>query len=104
LAKGLAFLSAELPENISAQEYLEEAMRLAANQSALSFELRAGLGLARLWIDMGRARKAHDLILPIYNRFAEGLATPDLTLAKRMLEQTGALRRNRRGAAQSSSG
>jgi tetratricopeptide (TPR) repeat protein len=92
LAKGMAFLSAESPENISAQECLEEAMRLAATQSALSFELRAGLGLARLWIDQGQAQKAHDLILPIYNRFTEGLATPDLTLARRMLEQTGALR------------
>jgi predicted ATPase/DNA-binding winged helix-turn-helix (wHTH) protein len=104
LAKGMAFLSAESPENISAQECLEEAMRLAATQSALSFELRAGLGLARLWIDQGQAQKAHDLILPIYNRFTEGLATPDLTLARRMLEQTGALRCDRRVAAQSLGG
>jgi hypothetical protein len=29
-----------------------------------------------------------DLIGPIYSRFTEGLATPDLILAKRMLEQT----------------
>jgi predicted ATPase/DNA-binding winged helix-turn-helix (wHTH) protein len=103
LAKGLAFLSAESPEKSAAQECLEEAMRLAADQSALSFELRAGLELARLWIDQSQSQKAHDLILPIYHRFTEGLATPDLTLAKRMLEQTGALRRDWRGAAQSSS-
>jgi hypothetical protein len=54
--------------------------------------LRAGLELARLWIDRGQVRRAHDLIGPIYNRFTEGLATPDLILAKRMLEQTTAPR------------
>jgi tetratricopeptide (TPR) repeat protein len=90
LAKGLVFLSGPSPQSVSAQNCLEQAMRLAADQSALSFELRAGLGLARLWIDQGQAQKAHDLILPIYNRFTEGLATPDLALAKRLLEQTGA--------------
>jgi len=104
LAKGSVLLSAESAENSLAPEYLEEAMRLAAKQSAHSFELRAGLRLARLWIDRREARKARDLILPIYNRFTEGLATPDLVLANRILEQTGALGCNRRPAAQSSSG
>ena len=36
------------------------------------------------------ARPQRDLIGPIYSRFTEGLATPDLILAKRMLEQTSA--------------
>ena len=35
-------------------------------------------------------RRARDLIGPIYSRFTEGLATPDLILAKRMLEQARA--------------
>src|SRR3977135_3176674 len=35
-------------------------------------------------------RRARDLIGPIDSRFTEGLATPDLILAKRMLEQTSA--------------
>lgn len=100
LTKGLVFLSGESPENASAQECLEEAMTLAAQQSALSFELRAGLALARLWINRGQIRRAGDLIAPIYNRFTEGLATPDLMLAKQMLEQTSVpARRAGRGAA-----
>jgi hypothetical protein len=100
LTKGLVFLSGESPENALAQECLEEAMTLAGQQSALSFELRAGLELARLWIDRGQIRSAHDLIAPIYNRFTEGLATPDLILAKRILEQTSAPSRQAgRGAA-----
>jgi predicted ATPase len=70
-----------------ALECFEEAMTLAGQQSALSFELRAGLELARLWIDRGQIRRAHDLVGPIYGRFAEGFGTPDLVLARRMLEQ-----------------
>lgn len=102
LAKGLVFLSAESPENNSAPDFLEESMRLAAKQSALSFELRAGLELARLWIDRDQAQKAHDLISPIYHRFAEGLATPDLIRAKRMLERAGASTRQLQAAQPSS--
>ena len=90
LTKGLVFLSGESPENASAQECLEEAMMLAGQQSALSFELRAGLALGQLWIDRGQIRRAHGLIAPVYNRFTEGFAMPDLILAKRMLEQTSA--------------
>jgi hypothetical protein len=90
LAKGLVFLSGEAPKNTSsAQGCSEEAMTLAAQQSARSFELPAALELARLWIDRGQIRRARDLIAPIYNRFTEGLATPDLILAKRMLKQAG---------------
>jgi predicted ATPase len=100
LTKGLVFLSGESPENASAQECLEEAMTLARRQSALSFELRAGLALAGVWINRGEVWRAHDLIAPIYNRFTEGLATPDLILARRMLEQTSApARQAGRGAA-----
>jgi predicted ATPase/DNA-binding winged helix-turn-helix (wHTH) protein len=100
LTKGLVFLSGESSESASAQECLEEAMTLAGQQSALSFELRAGLALARLWIDRGQIRRARDLIAPIYDRFTEGLATPDLIRAKRMLEQTHApARQAGRGAA-----
>jgi predicted ATPase len=62
-------------------------MALAGQQSALSFELRAGLELARLWIGQGQIRRAYDLIGPIYGRFTEGLATPDLILARQILEQ-----------------
>jgi tetratricopeptide (TPR) repeat protein len=92
LAKGMTLVSGEARQIGSAEECFEEAMALAGRQSALSFELRAGLELARLWIDRGQVRRAHDLIGPVYNRFTEGLATPDLILATRMLEQTTAPR------------
>ena len=88
LAKGLAFVCGESQQGDLAVECFKEAMTLAGQQSALSFELRAGLELAQLLIDRGQIRRAHDLIAPIYGRFTEGLATPDLMLARRILEQT----------------
>jgi tetratricopeptide (TPR) repeat protein len=88
LAKGVALVSGEARQTGSAQECLEQAMTLAGQQSALSFELRAGLVLAQLWIDQEQIRSAHDLVGPIYGRFTEGFATPDLVLARRILEQT----------------
>jgi tetratricopeptide (TPR) repeat protein len=88
LAKGLALACGKARQSDPAQECFREAMTLAGQQSALSFELRAGLELAQLWIDRGQIRRAHDLIGPIYGRFTEGLATPDLVLARQILEQT----------------
>jgi predicted ATPase/DNA-binding winged helix-turn-helix (wHTH) protein len=88
LAKGMALACGEGRQISLAQECFEESMTFAKQQSALSFELRAGLELAQLWIDRGQARRARDLVAPIYNRFTEGFATPDLILAKQMLEQT----------------
>lgn len=88
LAKGVAFMCGESQQRDLAVECFDEAMTLAGQQSALSFELRAGLELARLWIDRGQIRRAHDLIEPIHGRFTEGFGTPDLALARQILEQT----------------
>ena len=93
LAKGLAFASGHLPDIRSVEECLREAMRLARQQSALSFELRAGLELARVWIGRGEVQRAHDLVAPIYSQFSEGFATPDLIVARKMIEPTGAMAR-----------
>ncbi len=88
LAKGSAFASGDLPESLLAEEFFAKAMVQARQESALPFELRAGLELARIWIGRGEVQRAHDLISPVYSRFSEGLTTPDLILAKRILEQT----------------
>jgi tetratricopeptide (TPR) repeat protein len=100
LAKGLVIASGDLPEIRSAEACFEKAMMLARQDAARPFELRAGLELARIWIDRGELRKARDLIGPIYGRFTEGLATPDLVLARRILEQTSvrAMQTGRRAA------
>ena len=87
LAKGLALASCDKPDIRSAEVSFEKAMTFARQQSALSFELRAGLELARIWIERGEVQSAHDLIGPIYGQFTEGFRTPDLVLAKEMLSR-----------------
>jgi len=47
----------------------------------------SGLELARIWMGRSEIQRAHALIGPIYNRFSEGFATPDLILAKEMLNR-----------------
>jgi hypothetical protein len=44
------------------------------------------LELAKIWIGQGERRRAGDIVGPIYDQFSEGFATPDLILAKGMLE------------------
>jgi predicted ATPase len=61
------------------------ATRVAREQGAKMWELRAAASLARLWTDQGRRHEAHDLLAPIYGWFTEGLDTPDLREAKVLL-------------------
>src|SRR6266705_2344069 len=88
LAQGLAFASGDAPESLLAEEFFAKAMMQARQESALPFELRAGLELARIWIGRGEVQRAHYLISPVCSRFSEGLTTPDLISARRILEQT----------------
>ncbi|HTF73930.1 MAG TPA: winged helix-turn-helix domain-containing protein [Bradyrhizobium sp.] len=103
LAKGSAFASGDVPESLLAEEFFAKAMMQARQESALPFELRAGLELARIWIGRGEVQRARDLISSVYVQLSEGLTTPDLNLAKRILEQTSVrARQNGRRVAKSS--
>jgi predicted ATPase len=63
------------------------ALSLARRQSAKLWELRAALGLARLWKDQGKGVEARELLAPIYGWFNEGFDTPVLQDAKELLDQ-----------------
>ena len=51
------------------------------------FELRAAIGLARLWLSQGRRADALALLTPVYNWFTEGFGTQDLQEARALLDQ-----------------
>jgi hypothetical protein len=53
----------------------------------LAFELRAGMSLAHLWRDLGRAQEALDLLAPPYGRFTEGFETAYLKIAEALIEE-----------------
>jgi predicted ATPase len=61
------------------------ALEIARAQSALSWELRGALSLARLWRRKGQRADACDLLSATYDKFTEGLATADLVNAKAWL-------------------
>jgi predicted ATPase len=71
----------------AAEDLYRKALRIAAEQGAKLWELRAAASLARLRRDQGRRAEARDLLAPVYGWFTEGFDTPDLKDAKALLEQ-----------------
>jgi predicted ATPase len=59
---------------------------IARRQEAKALELRAAMGLSRLWQQQGKDAEARQLLAPVYNWFTEGFATADLHEAKALLE------------------
>jgi predicted ATPase len=70
-----------------AEQCLLDSLRLAGDQRALSFELRTGMSLARLWAATGRRDNALDLLGSIYSRFSEGFQTLDLVSAATLRDE-----------------
>jgi predicted ATPase len=66
---------------------LLKALTVAKSQGALAWELRSATSLAQLWQRQGEVQRAYELLAPIYGRFTEGFATPDLTKVRRLLDE-----------------
>ncbi len=49
-------------------------------------ELRAAMGLARLWQGGGKRSEARDILAPVYSWFTEGFDTTDLKEGKALLD------------------
>jgi predicted ATPase len=71
---------------VKAEAYFERALMVARKQQAKSWELRAAMGMARLWRDRGRQDEARDLLARVYGWFTEGFDTLDLKEAKALLD------------------
>ncbi|MGA7600794.1 MAG: AAA family ATPase, partial [Pseudolabrys sp.] len=71
--------------SLQAETYFERALTVARVQQAKSWELRAAMSMARLWLDQDMREKARDLLAPVYGWFTEGLDTRDLKEAKALL-------------------
>ncbi|CAB3807495.1 ATP-binding protein [Pararobbsia alpina] len=84
--KGHLLASAPRSDSSEAKEWLLRSLELARQQSALGWELRTAMTLARLLSDQGHRMEAHDTLAGIYGRFTEGFDTSDLKTAKRLLD------------------
>jgi class 3 adenylate cyclase/tetratricopeptide (TPR) repeat protein len=68
------------------EELLSAAIATAGQQRAKAFELRSAVSLARLWGKQGRWDEGRNLLGPIYAGFTEGVDTPDLLEARKLLD------------------
>jgi tetratricopeptide (TPR) repeat protein len=82
-----AELLASQGHEAEAEEDWHRALAVARRQQARSWELRATLGLCRLWCRQGKRADARRMLAEIYGWFTEGFDTPDLQEAKALLEE-----------------
>jgi predicted ATPase len=76
-----------LSETAAAEACFARAGEMASGQGALFWQLRIALGLARLRMSQDRRNAARQVLAPVYDRFTEGFATPDLRAAKALLDE-----------------
>jgi predicted ATPase len=87
--KGALLLQQAVPDAAQAAACFHQALAIARQQQAKSWELRAATSLARLWQSQGKRQEAYDLPAPVYAWFTEGFDTADLQDAKALLEDLG---------------
>jgi predicted ATPase len=85
--KGQLLLQQSSDNSTEAETCFHDALAIARNQQAKSFELRAVTSLARLWQQQGKRQEAQDLLAPVYHWFTEGFDTADLKEAKALLHE-----------------
>lgn len=73
--------------DIQAEGDLHQALAIARRQKARWGELRAALGLCRLWRDQDKQDEAHGMLAELYGWFTEGFDTLDLQEAGALLEE-----------------
>lgn len=73
------------PDARAAEDSLLQALYWASKQSAVGWELRAAVPLARLWEKQGQADRAQDLLGRLVQRFTEGFGTVDVRSATDLL-------------------
>lgn len=85
--RGELLLKQEASNSAGAEQCFSQALQVARQQQARSWELRAATSLARLWQQEGRREDARELLLPIYSWFTEGFDTADLQDARTLADR-----------------
>jgi class 3 adenylate cyclase/tetratricopeptide (TPR) repeat protein len=82
--QGLLLLQRPSGKEAAIQAF-RRSLEVAKRQHALSMELRTAIDLARVFAADGAREDARALVEPVYARFTEGFATPDLKDAAALL-------------------
>jgi len=85
--RGDALVKAGAALPSEAESCFHRAIKIARQQQAKSFELRAVMSLARLWRQEGRREDGRAILADIYGWFTEGLDTADLKDARVLLDE-----------------
>ena len=83
--KGEILLDLDADARDEAERLLRQALERARALGTRSFELRAGLSLARLLAARDEGEAGRDLVRGVYQRFDEGFETRDLARARELL-------------------
>ena len=83
--RGELLLQKGVPDE--AETCFQQALTVARDQQARSWELRAATGMGRMWLQQNRIEEARALLTPVYDWFTEGFDTADLIEAKALLDQ-----------------
>jgi predicted ATPase/DNA-binding winged helix-turn-helix (wHTH) protein len=84
---GKTVFEPEPPVVAQAEGCFNQSIKIAQQQKAKSWELRAVMSLARLYQNQGKQEEARGLLAQIYDRFTEGFDTLDLREAKALLDE-----------------
>jgi predicted ATPase len=83
--RGLLLLTPAFRQPAEAEISLHQALAVARQQQARALQLRAAMGLSRLWQQQGQQTRARHLLADIYGGFTKGFDTADLREAKTLL-------------------
>jgi predicted ATPase len=83
--QGEFLLAGVAAHGVEAETCFCQALDVARQQQAKSWELRAATSLARLWQQQGKVTEARALLAPVYGWFTEGFDTADLQDARALL-------------------
>ena len=85
--QGEFLLARSTGHHVEAEACFHQALDIAHQQQAKSWELRAAMSLAHLWQRQGKGAEARELLAPIYGWFTEGFDTADLQEARALLAE-----------------
>jgi len=83
--QGVLLLQQAVPDVAQAAACFHQALDVARQQQAKSWELRAAMSLARLWQSQDKCTEARQVLDEVYRWFTEGFDTADLQEARALL-------------------
>jgi predicted ATPase len=90
--KGELLLAQSPAGSVQAEACFHNALEIARRQQAKSLELRTAMSLARLWQRQGKEGDASQLLNDLFTWFTEGFDTADLSDARTLLNELGAMK------------